>query len=158
MKFTITADELKIDLSKLSLERFAKVAETQVVETITRIDANLSRGLDAHGQALKPYAASTAAKKKEELGTTTVNLTNTGELRNSRKAVKKILGGAESRFLGNHRSKGKGSLPNAQLAQYLYGDRPGWHEFGEVDLKRIQDRFAKEVEKSLREAVTVKKA
>lgn len=158
MKFTITADELKIDLSKLGLARFAKLAETQVVETITRIDANLSRGLEANGQALKPYAKSTAERKKEDLGTTVVNLTETGELRNSRKAVKRIPGGAESTFIGNHRSKGKGSLPNAQLAQYLYAERPGWHEFGEADLKRIDERFSKEVEKALKEAVTVKKA
>jgi hypothetical protein len=159
MKLTITADELNIDLSKLSLERFQKIAEQQVVETITRIDANLSKGLDADGGSLKGYAKSTLEKKKKELGTTVVNLTETGQLRNSRRAVRKIPGGAESRFIGNHSTKGNSSLPNAKLAGYLHDKGfTGWHQFGAEDLKRIQDRFSAEVGKALKEAVSVKKA
>lgn len=178
-KFELTADELKIDVKKLGLDRFAKLAAQELQNSITRLTQETQKGRNADGGAIKggyseSYKRAIAKGQVRGRGgvrknsTSPVDLTISGEFLNSRQ-VTNLKDGAESRFGGTHskppkrpgskrKSKGSKSISNAELAQHLDSRGfKGFHEFGLKDQLRIEQTFGAELLKAANESITVKK-
>lgn len=160
MSFEIELEDLDIDLSKFLPEReITKIANQELSNTSVRLNGLISRGRDAEGKPLKIYSKSyrEAIKKgqvkaagRSKPNPFPTNLTISGTLIRS-KVVTNLRGGAEMGFQGG---AAKGKLSNQQLAGELYKmGYVGWHEFGRKDIKRIEKRFADEVEKAAGKAI-----
>lgn len=153
-KFTLTADKMKIDISKLGIDRFKRVAKIALHDINARLEKEITLGRNAHGGAIKPGGYKTRGVRRtggratKNYSSSPVNLYLTGDMRKS-KQIRLISDGAELYF---------NSADSEKKARWLHERGfTGWHELGDQDIKMITERMEKEVDKAFDEAIQVKK-
>lgn len=164
-KAKMSFDKVQINLKALNRAVFETLAEQLAHDINARLNSEIGKGKTANGRRLKQYkesykkairkgkvrAGNSGARK---VSTSPTNLTITGDLLGS-KIVRRIKGGAEIRFFGQHYS----GISNAELAQSLIKRRfTGWHLLGQKDREHIDKQTAKFAEGQLDVLVQIKKA
>lgn len=152
MKVNVSFDRF-IANDLLDAASFEPFAERESLVTVTNIKTNLDLGLDADGQALRPYSPGYARMLEAEGESTTVDLLRSGDLRRAMQ-VRRTPGGAEVYFLGQHRRSG---MSAATLAQSLE-DRGfvHWFGMGMRDTDRIERAAGEWLDEQLKKIETEK--
>lgn len=150
MNIKFEAQKITINKEVLKNERFVKVAEQEINNTIARTGQLWTNGKMPDGSPIKgKYSEKYKEWKKEKTNRgDTVDLILSNDLRKSFQSQrsKGIESGAEGYFLGN----------GAEIANSL--EARGFSipiGFGPSDEKRIEKRFADEIEKALDEAIKI---
>jgi hypothetical protein len=152
--YELTYDKLNIKPGEFSQNVFNKVAQQQLTDINARLEAAITRGRNAKGQAIKPGGYKTQrtvrvrGRASKNYATSPVNLQLTGDMRKS-KQVKEIRDGAELFF---------NSGREAQKAAGLHARGfNGWHEFADRDIEAVERAMADEMERAMARAIEVKR-
>lgn len=115
MKYSIEFPKIQFNhdiLSKLELPKFM---QQELLTTRTRLIADTQSGKTASGGALKAYSSAYAEWKREKTGSSTVNLTLSGELMRAI-VLAAIPGGYSLKFEGQHAPSKRGSSRSASTS------------------------------------------
>lgn len=151
--------DIKIPKVKLDAQAFLKSLDLQntlrseLQNVRTRIVKDTVSGKQATGAGLKPYSASYSEYKKKKTGSSTPNLTLTGELMRSI-VDSEIKDGHQLAFQGQH----KGNFANSQLAQWLYEKKfTGWFQYSkQKDIEPIWTRLKQKFGNNIKNIIDIK--
>lgn len=153
MNIKFEAQKITISKDALKPERFVKIAEQEINNTIARTGKLWTEGKTPDGGSIKDRYSPGYKKFREKTGRkgSPVDLIYTGELKKSFQS-KAIEAGAEGAFMGGHKSGQSSASLAADLQSRGFNVPIG---FGPEDEKRIEKRFADEIEKALDEAIKI---
>jgi hypothetical protein len=163
MASSFTFDKVTINPKVFERKIFEAAAKSMALDINARLTEEVGSGRNADGGSLKGYSAAyrkaiikgyvRRGRSGQRKNSTSTNLRISGRLLSSKK-VRRVKGGAEIYFSGQHYS----GQSNAQLAQRLHDmGFVGWHELGLKDELIIEEGTGDIAQRAAEQMVKVQK-
>jgi len=161
--FSVSLDKLDIARNVLKPGEISRFAQQQLTNQNQRLTKQALSGRGADNQQIRSGYSPGYRRTRERAGrkTSPVDLHFTGQMMGS-KQVTGGRNGARLAFTGSRSrrgSRGRGrTARNSEIARFLVqrGFR-GFHEFGRVDLQRIERAWSALLGRGLRDAIKVRR-